>query len=206
MLNFFYHLTGDYGLAIILLTATIRIIILPLTIKQLKSMQEMKKWQPKIKQLQEKYKDDKQKMNEEVMKFYTENKINPLGGCLPLILQLPIFFALFRMLNENVALKGQPALYFIKNLSLSPSAVNIAKFGLSAAASYYFLIILMVATTYWQQKMMSADPQQDRIMLFMTVFMAFIAWRLPAGVLLYWITTNVWGIAQQYVSLRTAES
>lgn len=165
----------------------------------------MKKWQPKLKELQEKFKNDRQKMNEEMMKFYSEHKINPFSGCLPLILQFPIFIALFQILNKNPALEGQPFLFLIKNLSISAGDVSIAKLGLFAAASYYIMIVLMMLTTYIPQKMMSADPQQDRIMLFMTVFMAFIAWRLPAGVLLYWITTNVWTIAQQYFAVRTSE-
>lgn len=165
-------------------------------------MQEMKKWQPKLRQLQEKYKNDRQKLNEEIMKFYSEHKINPFGGCLPILLQIPIFIALFQVLNTNPDLEGKPFLFLIRNLSLAPSAVNLNKLGIIMAVSYYALIALMILTTYIQQKMMSADPQQDRIMLFMSVIMAVIAWNLPAGVLLYWITTNIWGIVQQYVSIE----
>ncbi len=175
--------------------------MLPLTIKQTKSMAEMKRWQPKLKELQKKYKDDRQKMNEEIMKFYKEHKINPFGGCLPMILQLPIFIALFSILREIPALEGQPFLFFIKDLSLSPSQ---AYSGLSPllTVSYFVLIVLMLVTNYAQSKMMSADPKQDRIMLFMSFFMAYIAWNFPAGVLLYWVTTNIWQIAQQSISTR----
>lgn len=205
VLNYFYGITGDYGIAIILLTLAVRIVILPLTIKQIKSMHEMKKWQPKLKQLQEKHKGDRQKLNEEMMKFYSEHKINPFGGCLPLILQFPIFIALYRMLIENQALKGQPFLFFINNLSLAPKEVYAAHAGILIASSYYALIIFMMLSTYVPQKMMSSDPQQDRIMLFMTAFMAFVAWSLPAGVLLYWIVTNIWTIVQQYLAMRNSE-
>jgi len=168
-------------------------------------MHEMKKWQPKLKQLQEKFKGDRQKLNEEMMKFYSEHKINPFGGCLPLILQFPIFIALYRMLIENKALKGQPFLFIIDNLSIAPKEVYAAHTGALIASSYYALIIFMMLTTYIPQKMMSSDPQQDRIMLFMTVFMAFVAWSLPAGVLLYWIVTNIWTIVQQYLAMRNAD-
>ena len=188
-----------------MLTLAVRVVILPLTIKQIKSMHEMKKWQPKLKQLQEKHKGDRQKLNEEMMKFYSEHKINPFGGCLPMILQFPIFIALYTMLRDNVNLKGANFLFFIDNLSKTPKAVYTTHVGALAASSYYSLIILMMLTTYIPQKMMSADPQQDRIMLFMTVFMAFVAWSLPAGVLLYWIVTNVWTIVQQYLAMRNAD-
>ena len=175
--------------------------MLPLTIKQTKSMAEMKRWQPKLKELQKKFKDDRQKMNEEIMKFYKEHKINPFGGCLPLILQLPIFIALFQILREIPALEGQPFLFLIKDLSLSPAE---AASGLPPllTISYYTLIVLMLVTNYLQSKMMSADPKQDRIMLFMSIFMAYIAWNFPAGVLLYWVTTNIWQIVQQSISSR----
>ena len=164
----------------------------------------MKKWQPKLQELKEKHKGDRQKLNEEMMKFYSEHKINPFGGCLPMVLQMPIFFALFQILNINRDLKGEPFLFIISNLSLMPSQA-IAKLGVAQAVPYLIMIALMVVTTYFQSKMMSTDPQQDRIMLFMTVFMAYIAWNLPAGVLLYWVTTNIWGIGQQSLSLRAPE-
>jgi YidC/Oxa1 family membrane protein insertase len=198
LLNFFNQYVHNYGVAIILLTITVRILLLPLTVKQTRSLQAMQKIQPKLKKLQEKYKDDKEKLQKEMMKFYSENKVNPLSGCLPLLLQLPIFFALFRMLLGNKALQKAS---FLLIPSLSKSAGD---FGLTAsqALPYNLLIILMVATTYYSQKMITTDPQQARMMVPMTLLMAFIAWRLPAGILVYWITTNIWTIVQQYVTLR----
>jgi len=199
ILELYHGFIPDWGVAIVLLTLTTRVIMLPLTIKQTKSMAEMKKWQPKLKELQAKFKDDRQKMNEEIMKFYKEHKINPFGGCLPLILQLPIFIALFQILREFPPLEGQPFLFLIKDLSLSP-AEAATQLPTLLTISYFVLIALMLVTNYAQSKMMSADPKQDRIMLFMSVFMAYIAWNFPAGVLLYWVTTNVWQIAQQSIS------
>lgn len=205
-MQFFFRYTGDYGLAIILLTVTVRLVILPLTIRQTKSMQQMKKLGPKMKELQEKHKKDKQKLQEEMMKFYQEHQFNPLSGCLPLLLQLPIMFALFQVLLEPAKKGQQQFLFFISDLSLFPGAAQFTKLGLAAAFPYYILIVLMIVTTYIPSKMMSTDPQQDRMMIFMALFMGFIGWRLPAGVVLYLLITNVWTIAQQYVALRGAEA
>jgi YidC/Oxa1 family membrane protein insertase len=201
-LQFFADLSGDWGLAIIMLTVAVRIIILPLTIKQTKSMYEMRKIQPKLKKLQEKYKKDKQKLQEEIMKFYKEHKVNPLAGCLPLLLQLPIMFALFRVL---IRLGEERFLFVLPDISLSASGAQ-STLGLPAQAPYFLLVVLMVITTYIPSKMMSTDPQQDKMMLFMSVFMAFIGWSLPAGVLLYLVVSQVWTIGQQYVSIRSAEA
>jgi YidC/Oxa1 family membrane protein insertase len=199
-LQFFAQLTGDYGLAIILLTITVRIVLLPLTIKQTKSMQEMKRIQPKIKELQEKYKDNKEKQQEEMMKFYKEHKVNPLAGCLPLLLQLPIMLALFRLLR-SLSAKDFPSIVDI-SISLQQAVKNPNVIGL---APYLVLVVLMIGSTYFQSKMMSADAQQDKMMLFMSLFMAYLGWTLPAGVVLYLVVTNLWTIAQQYVSLRGTE-
>lgn len=200
LLNFFNQYVHSYGTAIILLTITVRIILLPLTIKQTKSLQAMQKIQPQLKKLQEKYKDDKEKLQKEMMKFYAENKVNPLGGCLPLLLQLPIFFALFRMLMGNKALQKAS---FLVIPSLSKSAGDFSPTAYQALP-YDLLIILMVATTYYSQKMITTDPQQAKMMIPMTLLMAFIAWRLPAGILIYWVTTNIWTVAQQYITMRMA--
>lgn len=199
-LQFFARLTGDYGLAIILLTVAVRIILLPLTLKQTKSMQEMKRIQPKLKELQAKYKDNKEKLQKEMMTFYKEHKINPLAGCLPLLLQLPIMFALFRVLLDLGKGEAHNFLFFMDNISIA--AKDSLKLGPVEAAPYMFLVALMIGTTYLQSKMMSADAQQDRMMIFMSIFMAYIGWTLPAGVLLYLVISNIWTIAQQYVSMR----
>jgi YidC/Oxa1 family membrane protein insertase len=210
VLNFFHNMVGDWGLSIILLVIVIRVALLPLTWKQTKSMYELQRLQPKIKALQEKYKNDQQKLNEETMKFYSENKVNPLGGCLPLLLQMPIFFALFGVLNQlgNVKsafyIKGLTTFYFvIPNLVLSPSKV-FSQQGIVAAIPYAVLVVLFALSIYLPQRLMqpNADPQQSRITLIMSVMMLWFGWVSPAGVLLYWVTSSVLQIIQQFVQMR----
>ncbi len=206
VLNFLYTYAGhDYGLAIILLTLGVRLVMLPLTIKQTRSMQEMQRVQPMLKKLQEKYKDDKPKLQEEMMRFYSEHKINPLGGCLPMLLQFPILIALFRMLTFEPPLIIQNVPYnfwiFIPDLSKAASTYPPPAQWVSGIP-YYVLVLLMIVTTYVPQKMMTKDPQQEKIMIIMSIFMAWIAWSLPAGVIVYWVTTNVWTIGQQWVMMR----
>jgi len=200
-LKFFHGYVGDYGVAIILLTITVRLFILPLTIKQTKSMLEMQKLQPKLKEMQEKYKDNKEKLQQEMMKFYSENKVNPLGGCLPLLLQLPIFFALFRMLMQEEALKNAKSLGLFM-LDRAPSWA--LGHGLEFVP-YLILIILLAATTYWPQRMMATDPQQQKMGLYMVPLMVIFAWNLPSGILIYWVTTNMLTVIQQYVTMKAAK-
>lgn len=199
LLKFFQGYVGDYGVAIILLTVAVRVVILPLTLKQMKSMQAMKELQPQIKTLQEKHKGDKQKQQEEVLKFYKENKVNPLAGCLPLLLQFPILIALYRALSTTSLLNKEPFLIFVKDLTKAAGNPNLST---AEHLPLITLVVLMAATTFLSQKMVSTDPQQDRIMLMMGGFMAFIAWNLPAGVLLYWITANVLQMLQQVATAR----
>lgn len=208
VLNAIYHAVGDYGLAIILLTIAIRLALLPLTIKQTRSMHELQKIQPKLKAVQDKYKDDKPKMQEEMMKLYQENKVNPLGGCLPTLLQLPVMIALFRMLLTPSSFEiPTPHFYWLlPNLTLSAGkaaalAGGLPK-GILSALPYLVLLVVVVITTYVPQKMMTQDPKQNQMMIMMSGFMAFISWGLPCGVLLYWVTTNLWTMVQQYVMLR----
>ncbi len=203
VLIFFHRFVGDYGLAIILLTILVRVVLLPLTIKQTRSMQDMQRVQPMLKKLQEKYKDDKQKLQEEMMKFYQEHKVNPLGGCLPMLLQLPVMIALFYMLKDNPLIKGAPFLVFLPDLSKAAAAFGLPPLNWLAAIPYIILVLLMVITTYVPQKMLTSDPQQNKIMIFMSVFMAYIAWQLPAGVILYWVITNIWTVGQQYIMIKT---
>lgn len=199
LLKFFQGYVGDYGVAIILLTVAVRVVILPLTLKQMKSMQAMKELQPQIKKLQEKHKGDKQKQQEEVLKFYKENKVNPLAGCLPLLLQFPILIALYRALSTTNLLDKEPFLIFVADLTKAAGTPNLTT---AEHLPLITLVVLMAATTFMSQKMVSTDPQQDRIMLMMGGFMAFIAWNLPAGVLLYWITANVLQMLQQVATAR----
>lgn len=208
-LNFFYRYTGNYGWSIILLTVTVRLLLLPLTIKQTKSMIEAPKIQAKIKELQEKYGKDKKKLNEELLKFYQENKVDPFGGCLPLIIQLPIFWALFSILRKGgeiykVMQQANAGFYWLESLTKAPSEIGFSgllnSFGL--AFPYFLLLILTAVTTYLPTKLISSDPRQERISLIMNVFLLYIAWILPAGLLLYWVTTNALGLIQQYIQMK----
>lgn len=197
------QLTGDWGVAIILLTVAIRILILPLTVKQTKSMAELQRIQPKIKELQAKYKDDKEKLQEETMKFYSENKVNPFGGCLPLLLQMPIFFALFKVLRTR-ATDAWSFLSIIPNLSLAPKAVY-AQQGLMAVVPYAILVLLFAVSVWLPQALMPGDKQQKMIGAYMAIVMLWFGWTSPAGVLLYWDVSSIWGVAQQQLTMMSVK-
>ncbi len=196
ILEFWHDLIGDFdgswGIAIILMTFTVRIAILPLTFKGVKSMQRLQVLQPKIKEIQERYKDDRQRMNQEVMAFYQREKVNPLGSCLPLVLQIPFFISLFYLLRSNTFkadIAGNPGFLAIDNLSKTVS--DPVLLGV--------LIVLYVGTQLAASAVtaISADPTQRRIMFALPfVFVIFIV-NFQAGLIVYWITTNIWTIGQQ---------
>lgn len=209
LLQGFFAFTGNYGIAIILVTLLVKIVLLPLTVKQTRSMIAMQKIQPEIRKLQEKYKDDKEKLSQEMMKFYKENKVNPFGGCLPLILQLPVFIALFTVLrkylltppvlqlgNTFTMLKGYPTGIMAKNASFL--WIHSLADTTRAADPTYILLILLAASTWYSQKQVMTDPRQRNMMIIMPLITAFIGLSLPAGVVLYWTTTNVLQIIQQF--------
>lgn len=233
---------GSWGLAIVGLTVLIRAVLVPLTYRQLKGMQEMQRLSPQIAALKEKYKDDKQRQQQEIMAFYRENKINPLASCLPLLLQLPVFISLFYMLRTDLKLDicgrqlrehfssalGHPILHnseipanavtragtHIKGLSeISCNAVapHSAKFlflpDITEKATGAALIVLIVMYVGSQVvstlvATASADPNQRRLMLLLPLVFVVILYRYPAGLLVYWITTNLWTIGQQYLIKR----
>lgn len=204
------NVTGDWGMAIILLTVAIRLILVPLTWKQTKSMMELQRIQPKIKQLQEKYKDDKEKLQEETLKFYQENKVNPFGGCLPLLLQMPVLFALYGVLGTR-----QPAimLTYLKQhkeigtfYHIVPDLAKTAQsmwtpHGLLAFIPYLLLVLLFGVSVWLPQALMPGDRQQKMIGGYMAIFMLWIGWISPAGVLLYWDVSSLWGLAQQQITM-----
>jgi YidC/Oxa1 family membrane protein insertase len=196
VLKFWHDLIGDFdgswGWSIILLTFTVRIVILPLTFKGVKSMQRLQTLQPEIKRIQERYKDDKQRMNQEIMAFYQREKVNPLGSCLPLLLQIPFFIALF---------------YLLRSDSFQEDIAGNAGFGpiddlaekVTDPVLLGVLIVLYVGTQLAASAVtaISADPMQRRIMFALPfVFVVFII-NFEAGLIVYWITTNVWTIGQQ---------
>jgi YidC/Oxa1 family membrane protein insertase len=233
---------GSWGLAIIGLTVLIRAVLVPLTYRQLKSMQEMQRLSPQIAALKEKYKEDKQRQQQEIMAFYRENKINPLASCLPLLLQLPVFISLFYMLRTDLKLDicGQQmrehfsqvlgktithngeipanavtvAGHHVKGLSeigCNVVAPHSAKFLFlpditqkATGAALIVLILLYVGSQIASTLVAtaSADPNQRRLMLLLPLVFVVILYRYPAGLLVYWITTNLWTIGQQYLIKR----
>jgi len=185
----YQNVIENYGIVIILLTIIVRLILTPLTITQTRSMARMQKIQPQLKELQKKYKDDKQKLQQETMAFYKENNVNPMAGCLPLILQMPVFFALFQTLRNPTE----------KVTSVVGSNINFLWLKLDEPDPYYILVILMVATMFLSTKLSTTDPKQTKIMYLLPVVFGFISFRFEAGILLYWVTTNVWSIGQQWI-------
>ncbi len=203
VLKWFYSFTHNYGVSIILITIIIKIIFWPLTQKSYTSMQKMKKIQPKIQQIREKYKDDREKLNQELMQVYKTYKVNPMGGCLPMVLQIPVFFALYRMLNSAVELRHQPFILWIHDLT-APDRLNVG-FAIDLPIVGHLtgipvLTILMGITMFLQQKMTpsSGDPRQEKIMLIMPIMFTFFFINFPAGLVLYWFVNNILSIAQQY--------
>ncbi len=202
VLNWLFKYTHNYGVAIILLTVMIKIVFWPLTQKSYQSMQKMKKIQPKIAQIREKYKDDKEKLNQELMAVYRTHKVNPMGGCLPMILQIPVFFALYRMLYGAVELRHEPFMWWINDLT-APDRLNIG-FSIPYLGGLPVLTILMGISMFIQQKMTpsSGDPRQEQIMLIMPVMFTVFFVNFPSGLVLYWLVNNILSIVQQYMINR----
>ncbi len=192
-LNFFYGITHNYGWAIIFLTFLIKLVLFPLTHKSFKSMKGMQKIQPYVKVIQERNKNDRSKLNQELMDLYKKHKVNPLGGCLPMLLQIPVFISLYHALFFSIELRGAPFMLWIQDLSQSDP--------------YYVTPVLMGATMYLQQKMTPtvADPVQQKIFLIMPVVFTFLFITFPAGLVIYWTVNNILTIAQQFYIYRIAK-
>jgi YidC/Oxa1 family membrane protein insertase len=202
LMNRLYSVIPNYGIAIIILTILIKIVLWPLGSKSYKSMSEMKKIQPLMKEIREKYKNDKKKMNEEVMGLYRTYKINPLGGCLPMVVQLPVFFALYRMLYQAIELRHAPFFLWIDDLS-APDRLFHFSFSIPFMEPPYgipVLTIIMGGTMLLQQKMSPpmGDPTQAKMMMFMPLIFTFIFINFSSGLVLYWLVNNILSISQQY--------
>lgn len=228
VLRFFHGLVAGvplldvaaWGWAIVLLTFSVRVVLLPLAVKQINSMRAMQGLQPEMKKIQAKYKTDRdmmrsnpekyrerrQKQQEEMMKLYKEHNVNPAASCLPLLAQMPVFFALFTLLRspDRVTELGEEGFYLIASLAQVPTE--------QMGVGVIILIGLMGVTTFLSQRQMmasnpgaAAQPQQKVLLYAMPVLLTVFAVNLPVGVLLYWVTTNVWTMAQQYVMFRNIE-
>lgn len=200
-LKFFYGFLGNYGFAIVLLTVCIKAIFWPLTQKSYSSMKNMQKLQPQMQKLRAKHGKDKQKLNQEMMALYKENRVNPFGGCLPMLIQIPVFFALYQVLLGGIELRHAPFMLWITDLSAADTLISDA-LGLGFALGP--LPVIMGFTMFLQQKMSptNMDPTQAKIMLFMPVFFTFIFLSFPSGLVIYWLVNNVLTIAQQYLINR----
>jgi YidC/Oxa1 family membrane protein insertase len=231
ILAFLYSIIPNYGVAIIGLTVLVRLALFPLTAKQARSMQKMQLIQPELKKLQAQYKNDRQKLNEEIMKFYKENQVNPMAGCLPLAFQMPVFFALYRVLYQphrhmptdsklfhaicgdltskacGTAPNHPKGLSFL-GMDLGKAASGVTG-GFGSALPYFLLIALVVVTGYLQFKQTQsrqtsqANPQMAMMGKIFPAMFAFISYRLPSGVVLYFLVSNAWQIGQQALIFRT---
>ncbi len=192
-LNFFYRFCGNYGIAIILITVIIKILFWPLTHKSYQSMKDMQKLQPEMQKLKEKYKNKKDELNREIMALYKKYNVNPLGGCLPILLQIPVFIALYSVLSDSIELRHANFISFWIN-------------DLSAHDPTYISPLLMGASMFYQQKMTpsTADPAQAKMMLMMPIIFTFMFLNFPAGLVLYWLINNVLSIIQQLYINKTA--
>ncbi|MEW6184271.1 MAG: membrane protein insertase YidC [Thermodesulfobacteriota bacterium] len=199
VLRFFNGFLHNYGWSIILLTVLVKILFWPLTHKSYKSMKDMQKLQPKIAKLREKYKDDRQKLNQETMALYKTYKVNPLGGCLPMVIQIPVFFALYSLLGYAIELRHAPFFLWINDLS-APDRLPIGMQIPYVGNGIPVLTLLMGASMFIQQKMTptTGDPAQAKIMLFLPVIFTFMFINFAAGLVLYWLVNNLLSIGQQY--------
>jgi YidC/Oxa1 family membrane protein insertase len=212
VLQFFHDSVGlSWGMSIIALTVAVRIVLFPLTLKQFRSMQALQTLAPEMKQLQAKYKDDKQRLNQEMMKFYQENKVNPFGSCLPLVAQLPVFISLFYMLRKDLRadICGQvakpcsqvPPGHWGENFLFIPDITATATGGVLIT-----LVVLYVGSQLLSSVLMSVTADRNQRMLMIAlpfIFVPFIV-NFPAGLLLYWITTNLWTVGQQTLIRKQA--
>lgn len=184
-IKFFYKYVGNYGVAIIIITVILKALFFPLTHKSFKSMKGMQKIQPEMAKLREKYKDDKDTMNKEVMALYRDHKVNPMGGCLPMVVQIPVFFALYKSLMFSIELRHAPFFLWVTDLADKDP--------------YYVTPVIMGITMFIQQKMTPSqmDPMQQKMMLALPVVFTFMFLSFPSGLVLYWLVNNILTIAQQ---------
>ena len=191
MLVFMHNLTGNFGLAIIGVTILMKIILLPLTLKQDKSMKSMKKLQPELDKLKEKYKGDPKMLNQKTMELYQQHKVNPAGGCLPLLVQLPILWALFGVLRGGIVPQDSTFLWM----------------ELVKPDPFYILPVLNGVVSFVQQKVMgsSDNPQMKNMMYMFPIMMVFISYKMPAGLQIYWLTSSLAGVIHQYLIMKRGE-
>ncbi len=206
IMQFSHRFTGNYGIDIILLTVLVKLLFVPLTQSSFKSMQQLQKLQPQMARIREKFKDDPQQMNKELLELYRRHKVNPLGGCLPMLLQLPVFIGLYSALTHAVELRHAPFILWIRDLS-APDRLGSIAIPFVEPPGIPVLTLLMGASMFVQQWMTPSvgDPTQRQVMLIMPVLFTFMFIGFPSGLTLYWLVNNVLTIAQQYYMTRTTK-
>ena len=207
--DYFFKLTGNYGIAIILITACIRILFFPLANYSFRSMAKMKVLQPEMVRLKELHKEDKMKLQQEMMALYKREKVNPVSGCLPILIQIPFFFAIYKMLFVTIEMRHQPFFGWIHDLSERDPTSLFNLFGLLPYDVPSFLIIgawpVAMGVTMWMQQKLNPtppDPIQQKIFMFFPVFLTVILAPFPSGLVIYWTINNVLTMAQQYVIMK----
>ncbi|MED5324421.1 MAG: membrane protein insertase YidC, partial [Pseudomonadota bacterium] len=208
-LQFFYDLVGNYGVSILIVTVLIKAVFFPLASRSYETMAKMKKLQPRMLQIREQYKDDRQAQQQELMKIYREEKLNPLAGCLPILLQIPVFFALYKVLFVTIDMRHQPFFGWITDLSAPDPTSLFNLFGLIPWDPPSFLIlgvwpVLMGVTMFIQMQMNPPppDPIQARMFQILPIFFTFILAGFPAGLVIYWAWNNFLSILQQGLIMR----
>jgi YidC/Oxa1 family membrane protein insertase len=204
-INAVHNYVGNFGWAILILTTLMKIFLWPLAVKSHKSMAAMKALQPKMNKLKEKFGADKMRLNQEMMALYKKENVKPMGGCLPILLQNPIFFCLYKVLSINIEMRHAPFIWWIKDLAEPDPTSFVNLFGLLPFdAPQVFMIgllpILMGLTMFIQQKLtpsVGADPSQEKVMLLMPLFLTYVFASFPAGLVIYWLWSNVLSILQQ---------
>jgi YidC/Oxa1 family membrane protein insertase len=209
ILHFFYQLLGNYGLAILLLTLLVKLLFYPLANKSYRAMSKMKKLQPEMMRLREQFSDDKMRMNQELMALYKKEQVNPMSGCLPIVVQIPVFFALYKVLFVSIEMRHAPFFGWIQDLSAPDPTSLFNLFGLLPWAPPAFLMIgiwplLMGATMLLQTKLnpQPADPIQAKVMMLLPLMFIFLFATFPAGLVIYWTWNNVLSITQQWVIMK----
>ena len=209
VIEYFFKLTGNFGVAIIILTALVRIVFFPLANYSFRSMAKMKILQPEMIRLKELHKDDKTKLQQEMMALYKREKVNPVSGCLPVLIQIPFFFAVYKMLYVTIEMRQQPFFGWIQDLSARDPTSIFNLFGLIPWDPPTFLMIgvwpiLMGLTMFLQQKLNPTppDPMQAKIFMFLPIFLTIILAPFPSGLVVYWTVSNVLTMAQQWVIIR----
>lgn len=206
-IQFFQSMCGDWGLAIIIVTVILRLILTPLTARQYKSSYEMQKIQPKINELQQKYGDDKTRLNEEMSKIYADKKYNPIAGCLPVIIQMPIFIALYQVLREQIP-TGARFFNIIPNLAASPMDMwSWSVEGFITCLPYIVLVGLFGVSMIFPMMMTPGSNRMTKIMsIYMVVIMLVFGFVAPAGVILFWDASSYIGLATQFIVRRVLKS